>query len=151
MNKTLVIWTKKIILYVLGLFILAMGVAFSVKSNLGVSPVSSVPYVLSRIFPLSLGFWTVIFYLFCMLLQVFILRREYKIFNLLQIAASFVFGLFTDLTINIISFLPVTEKLFHSFCISCIRYHLCRAGRPVLSDYVDCFAADRRHRTSHHV
>ena len=110
MSNKPIVWIKKIILYVLGIFILAMGVAFSVKSNLGVSPVSSVPYVLSRIFPLSLGFWTVIFYFFCMLLQALILRREYKLINLLQIAVSFAFGYFTDLTIQIISFLPVSEN-----------------------------------------
>ena len=101
---------KKLMLYVLGLFILAMGIAFSVKSNLGVSPVSSVPYVLSRIFPLSLGFWTVVFYMFCMLLQALILRRDYKPINLLQIAASFAFGYFTDVTIQLVSFFPTTEN-----------------------------------------
>ncbi len=125
MRKLPLIWIKKIMLYILGLFILALGVAFSVKSNLGVSPVSSVPYVLSRIFPLSLGFWTVIFYLFCMLLQALILKRDYRIINLFQIAASFAFGFFTDLTINLISFLPATDNYVFRFLylivgISCI-------------------------------
>ena len=114
MGKPIVL-IKRIILYGAGIFILAMGVAFSVKSNLGVSPVSSVPYVLSRIFPQSLGFWTVIFYLFCMVLQVVILRRDYKLFNLFQIAASFAFGYFTDLTLFIISFLPSTDNYIVRF------------------------------------
>jgi uncharacterized membrane protein YczE len=101
---------KKATLFVAGIFIMAIGVSFSVKSNLGVSPVTSVPYALSRIFPLSLGFWTVLFYLFCMMQQALILRREYRIVNLFQIAASFAFGFFTDLTTRLVSLLPVSEN-----------------------------------------
>ena len=40
-------WVIRIFFYVLGLFFMAMGVAFSVNSNLGDSPVNSLPYVYS--------------------------------------------------------------------------------------------------------
>jgi uncharacterized membrane protein YczE len=101
---------KKIILYVAGLFILALGIAFSVKSDLGVSPVSSVPFVLSRIAGLSLGAATFIVYILCMAVQAVILRRDYRPVNLLQIAVSFLFGYFTDAAIFLTSFLPATEN-----------------------------------------
>lgn len=104
------IWIKKSIIYILGLFILALGIAFSVKSNLGVSPVTSVPFVLSRIFGLSLGAWTAFFYVFCMLLQAIILRREYRPIYLFQILVSFLFGYFTDITLWLLTFLPLTEN-----------------------------------------
>ena len=39
-------WIERIIFYVLGLLVLAFGVAVSVNSNLGVSPVNSLPYAL---------------------------------------------------------------------------------------------------------
>ena len=40
---------KKALIYVTGLLFMAFGVAFSVNSSLGVSPVNSLPYVISRI------------------------------------------------------------------------------------------------------
>lgn len=46
---------NRIIFYILGLFILALGVAFSVNSQLGVSPVNSLPYVLSQITGKEMG------------------------------------------------------------------------------------------------
>ena len=39
----------RLLFYVLGLFILAMGVSVSVNSNLGISPVNSLPYEVSVI------------------------------------------------------------------------------------------------------
>ena len=40
----------RILVYCVGLFILATGVAFSVNGNLGVSPVNSLPFVVSQAF-----------------------------------------------------------------------------------------------------
>lgn len=109
------LWVKKILIYILGLFVLALGIALSVKSNLGVSPVSSAPYVLNRITGLSLGTTTIIVYLFCMALQAMILRRDYRLKNLFQIAVSFIFGYFTDAAMFLVSFLPATDGLIVRF------------------------------------
>ena len=49
-------WTKRTIAYLLGLFLIAIGISIAVKSNLGVSPASSLPFVLSKRFAsLTLG------------------------------------------------------------------------------------------------
>jgi uncharacterized membrane protein YczE len=115
MKKSRTITIRKSIIFIMGMYILALGIAFSVKSDLGVSPVSSIPYVLSRIFHVSLGTTTIIVYLFYMLLQAVILRRDYKLINLFQIIASFLFGYFTDAAIWTISFLPVSENYIIRF------------------------------------
>lgn len=39
---------NRLICYFVGLFIMTAGIAISVKSNLGVSPVSSIPYTVTR-------------------------------------------------------------------------------------------------------
>lgn len=104
-NKRALI-VKKILLFGLGIFVMAMGAAFSVRSDLGVSPVTCLPYVLAEILGVSIGTTTIGVYLFNMLLQAVILGREYKLINLLQIAASFAFGYFTDLGVWLVSFLP---------------------------------------------
>lgn len=44
-------------MYFIGLFVMTIGIALSVKSNLGVSPVSSIPYTITcgrRTRPLTL-------------------------------------------------------------------------------------------------
>ena len=54
---------KRIITYCAGLFVMAMGVSFSGTADLGMSPVNSIPYVLSEIFTaLSMGTWIIIIF-----------------------------------------------------------------------------------------
>ena len=65
---------KRLLFYCLGLFIMALGVSFSVVSDLGVSPVNSLPYVLSEVFQTDMGIWTIGVFAFYILLQAVILR-----------------------------------------------------------------------------
>jgi len=86
----------RIAVYCLGLLLLAFGVAISVNSNLGVSPVNSLPYVISRIVNMQLGTCVTVVFCSYIALQVLILRREFQIVNLLQILFSTLFGYFVD-------------------------------------------------------
>jgi uncharacterized membrane protein YczE len=127
MSRIKPVWIKKSIVYVLGLFILALGIALSVKSNLGVAPVSSVPFVLAKITGLTLGTMTALVYILNMALQAAVLGREYKPVNLLQIAVSFLFGYFLDSTLWLTSLLPATENyivrfVYLAFGISCVAF-----------------------------
>ncbi len=127
MSRIKPVWIKKSIIYTLGLFILALGIAFSVKSNLGVAPVSSVPFVLARISGLSLGTMTAAIYILNMVVQAAVLRREYTPVNLLQIAVSFLFGYFTDAALWLTALLPATENyivraVYLVLGISCIAF-----------------------------
>ena len=45
----------RIPMYFIGLFIMTIGIAFSVKSNLGVSPVSSIPYTMTCVWGIEMG------------------------------------------------------------------------------------------------
>ena len=93
-KSTPVQFVIRVAIYCLGLFLLAMGVAISVNSNLGVSPVNSLPYVISKIINVQLG--TCVTAVFCsyILMQIIILRKEFQIINLLQIVFSTIFGYF---------------------------------------------------------
>ena len=44
----------------LGLLITAFGIAFSIQAGLGTSPISSLPYVVSLLTPLSVGTATIL-------------------------------------------------------------------------------------------
>lgn len=82
--------------YCLGLLLLAFGVAVSVNSNLGVSPVNSLPYVISKILNIPLGSCVTVVFCSYIVLQILILRREFQPVNLLQILFSTLFGYFVD-------------------------------------------------------
>lgn len=86
----------RIVVYIIGLFVLALGVVFSINSGLGVSPVNSLPYVISKITGRDLGVIVIIVFSFFILVQIVILRKEFKWINLTQLIFSTIFGYFTD-------------------------------------------------------
>lgn len=87
---------NRVVIYIIGLFFLALGVAFSINSNLGVSPVNSLPYVISLITGKDMGTMVIMVFSFFLLVQIFILRKEFKWINLTQLIFSSIFGYFTD-------------------------------------------------------
>lgn len=95
---------KRYIVFLIGLFINSLGVSLITKANLGTSPISSVPYVLSLNFPFTLGQFTIAFSLLLILIQLIILRRNFKAEHLLQIPISILFGYFIDLTMVMLFF-----------------------------------------------
>lgn len=98
---------KRYILLVISLFFSALGVAVTKHGELGVSPISSVANVLSYKFAsLSLGTWLIIWNCILIVGQVLVLRKNFKIIQLLQIPVSFLFGYFTDFGSWLVSFIP---------------------------------------------
>lgn len=82
---------------ILGLATLAFGVVLSIRSQLGTSPVSSVPYALSYIVPLSVGTLTIILHSFMILLQYLSLRKQFHWTRCLQLLVGMTMGIFIDL------------------------------------------------------
>lgn len=101
----------RLVLYFIGLFVMTLGISLSVKSNLGVSPVSSIPYTITCVFGLEMGKATILFHAALVVLQILILRRNFELKNLLQIAVGIVFGYFTTFSNYLFSFLPTPENM----------------------------------------
>ncbi len=97
LNKLHITILKRYLLLLVGLSIMAFGVAFSIKASLGTSPISSVPYVLSLFTPLTVGTATIIMHCFFILMQILILRKNYHFIQLMQLPIAFFFGYLTDL------------------------------------------------------
>ncbi len=98
---------KRLILFTIGLFFSGLGIAFSKHADLGISTVSSVANVLSIKFDfISFGMWSAISNFAFVLGQIIILKRNFKLFQLMQIPMSFLFGIFTDIGLYIVSFIP---------------------------------------------
>ena len=74
MNKSLFI--ERLIVSIFGLFLMSLGIAFAIRSNLGITPISCPPYVLSHYFTnWTLGQLTVGMHITMIIAQVIILRN----------------------------------------------------------------------------
>lgn len=96
---------KRYAIFLIGLFINSLGVSFITKADLGTSPISSIPYVLSLKFSWTLGEFTIIFNVFIVLLQLILLRKKFKLEYWIQIPVTFLFGYFIDLTMVFLDFM----------------------------------------------
>ena len=125
----------RILFYILGLFILAFGVSFSVNSDLGVSPVNSLPYEVSLITDIKLG--TCVTAVFCcyILMQIVIKRKEFRLIDLTQVIFSTIFGYFTDLTGMILGDFCLPGGIVGRLVMAVISMILIAIG---ISMYVNC-------------
>lgn len=81
----------------LGLIVVALGVGLSIKSNLGIAPLSCIPTVLSLKFThISIGTFTWGFNLLFIILQAFILGRGFSWKHVLQVLPILIFGYLVD-------------------------------------------------------
>lgn len=94
---------KRSLALIAGLFIMAFGVALSVKANLGTSPISCVPYVYSLGFPITIGSASIVMNAILILLQIVVLRKEYQWIQVLQFPVAVLFGFFIDFAMFILS------------------------------------------------
>lgn len=107
--------TKRIAVFILGQFIMALGVTLSVKANLGVSPISCVPYVYSLTLPLSLGELTILLNLIFIAMQMAVLRKNYQWIQLVQLPSVIIFGYCIDFTMYLLSTLNPTSYVAQVF------------------------------------
>lgn len=108
---------KRYLLFLVGLFVNALGVSLITKASLGTSPISSIPYVLSLNFPLTLGNFTILFSLLLIVLQLIILRKDFKPEHILQIPVSIAFGYFIDLTMYLFFWVKPQNYLVKVFAL----------------------------------
>ena len=83
-------------LFVVAVIVQASGIALVVKSMLGTSPISSLPYVISLASPFTLGQMTFSINMLLVLGQYLLLRRAFDNIQLLQIPVTLIFSWFID-------------------------------------------------------
>ena len=118
----------RILMYILGLFILTIGISISVKSDLGVSPLSSLPYTMTCVWGIEMGKATIIFHCLLVLLQAMLLGRKFKPINLLQVLAGIIFGYFTTFCNYLISFIPSPNNMVDQIMMALISTFFVAAG-----------------------
>ena len=112
-TNPLLLWGKRLLIYVLGMYLMAIGVVCSSRSALGVTPVSSLGNVLYQIGVsagapsfVNLGNCTTAVFCLYLVVEFLILRRDFKPVMLLQVAASLLFGQLVNLASAMLFFLP---------------------------------------------
>lgn len=105
---------KRYAFFVFGLFVNSLGISLITKSDMGTSPISSIPYTLSIGLPLSLGMFTLIFSLLLIVIQLIIMRKNFPKQYWLQIPVSLIFSYFIDLTMSMLDFLDPDTYLLQA-------------------------------------
>lgn len=103
---------KRYCLFICGIFFMALGIALIIQSFLGTSPISSVPYILSLRYPITLGGFTFIVNMLFIIGQIFILRRQFQYIQFLQIPMTLIFSCFIDLAMLLFSLIQPENYLF---------------------------------------
>lgn len=93
-------YLKRYIMLAIGLSMIALAVSIITKTDFGSSPVQSLAFVFSKKFSNYVTFGTCSFLWNCILIviQVILLKRDFKPFQLLQLPLSLFFGTMVDLT-----------------------------------------------------
>ena len=80
-------------IYLSGMIILALGITLNTKTDLGVSPLISMPFAVSQIWHINFALLAFIMYSFFTLLEIFLKGKNREAKDLLQLPFSLVFSL----------------------------------------------------------
>lgn len=103
---------RNLIILILGLILMAAGVALSKIADLGTSPIASIPNVLSFIFPYPIGTLTIFFMVFLVCLEPIFLKVKFSYLNLLQLIPGSFFGIFINFFMYLFSDINPTTYFY---------------------------------------
>ena len=107
---------------------MSVGVAFSIVSMLGTTPISSISYSLTLITNINIGITTFLFNAALIFIQMIILRSRFRKKRLLQFINCVLFGYFTDLALYLVSFVPFDNSILYSLLFLIISIFLIAFG-----------------------
>lgn len=119
---------KRIFNYIFGLYLITLGVAFSIKSGLGSAPVSSIPYAMDLVWAIEIGIATFIFHALLVVIELILLRRNFKPKHFLQVFVGVLFGAFTSVSVSLMGFIPPADNLIIALLMSVLSIFLIALG-----------------------
>ncbi len=123
-------------IYIIGMIFVSLGIVLCVKCELGVSPISSIPYVLGYLTPLTFGTLTMVFHFLNSIVQYILEKRLFNVKVLLQIPVAFLFGVIIDFFKNIMSF--QAENLIFKILLMIMSIILYSTWNAFYAFYEDC-------------
>ena len=103
---------KSLVVLFVGISLMSIGIALAKLAQLGTSPISSIPNVMSYITPLSIGNLTMIFMVLMIFLQMVILR-EVNLPIILQIVPGLAFGGLIDVFVDVFTNVGLPALMGH--------------------------------------
>jgi uncharacterized membrane protein YczE len=119
---------KRVFSYVFGLYLITLGVAFSIKSGLGSAPVSSIPYAMDLIWLVNIGVATFIFHAILVVIEWILLRDDFNRKHFLQVFVGVLFGAFTSFSVSLMAFVPSADNLIVAFVMIALSILLIALG-----------------------
>lgn len=119
---------RRVFNYVFGLYLITLGVAFSIKSGLGSAPVSSIPYAMNLIWAVEIGIATFIFHAILVAMELALLRGDFKRKHFLQVFVGVLFGAFTSFSVALMDFIPHADNLIWAFVMTVLSIFLIALG-----------------------
>lgn len=103
------------LMFLAGIFAMNIGIALSCKADLGTSPISSLPWVMSMFTPWSIGEITIAMSLVFVFIQPVLLRTIYWREIIGQLITSYFFGRGIDVAMQLLSWVAPTTLAGKSF------------------------------------
>lgn len=85
--------------FLLGVFVMSVGIALSVHGQLGTAPISTFPAVIDAASPLSVGTVAILMNIVFVFIQWAILRSRFEPFQFVQILIAVIFGTLIDVSL----------------------------------------------------
>ena len=105
-------------MFLFGIFSMSIGIAISCRADLGTSPISSVPWVLSMFLPLTFGEITILMNIIFIAVQPVLMKKIYWRELIGQFVTLLLFGYLIDLSMELLSFIEPKIALFKwLYCI----------------------------------
>lgn len=109
---------KRYSILFLGFLAIAIGVALSVKANLGISPLSCLPFILGEGTKWTMGQYTIFINVVFLAVQILLLRKKFEWIQLTQLPLSIVFGVVLDFALLCVQDLnPSSYFMKWVFCL----------------------------------
>lgn len=107
-GNTIKVRVKKYLMLLFGIFLFSLGIAFSIRANIGMSPWDTFNYGMANLFGIRIGIIMVIFGAFFVVLNIFWLKEKVGIGTLAHMALT---GIFLDF-IFWLDIIPVATGLW---------------------------------------
>lgn len=98
-------YIKRIIMLTLGILIATLGMTLLIKSSLGQSTVSAISYNIGVVTNMKTGTILAVINYICFFVQIILLRRNFKVIQILQLVITTIFGGLVNIFLYDISFI----------------------------------------------
>ena len=119
---------KRVFNYIFGLYLITLGVAFSIKSDWGSAPVSSIPYAMNLIWLVEIGVATFLFHALLVAIELILLKKDFKKKHFLQVFVGVLFGVFTSFSVALLGFIPMSDSIAVSILMTMLAVFFIALG-----------------------